>query len=239
MTARERRRAAAYSVLLVAVLGLLVLAERVFRPPLDPAAFVEIAAALRAMDRDEIRAPSAVDVFAMPHMEERTGRRARLSLTTGPGWSLEIKGWTRVSGHVFSVDPFHDDVVKALSPYDLAIGWQAAAQPSAVERITARHYRRYAHFRGFRETEVQSLTNMHLIPGSPEIHAAMGRVSPGHRVAIVGYPVRVRSPRLFSAWDSDMVYGDRNCEIVVVTGLRIETDEGRLVTMADLASSPS
>jgi len=212
--------------------------ERVMRPGLDPAAFAELSQKLASASRKETRAPGTVDVDRTPTLTRVTKERPRfVNLRTGPGWQLRIMGWTRIDAHVFSVDAFHHDVVKALSPLDYALGWQAAATPEAVSRISAMHFTREASFKGMNAGEARSLTNMHLIPGSVAIFDAMREVVKGDSIALVGYPVKVSSRRLFLPWTSDMSYGDANCEIVVVTGIRVESAEERLKQAVDLRGS--
>lgn len=124
--------------------------------------------------------------------------------------------------YLHDVDRLHGDVLKALSPFDFAIGWDRAAQAEAIARVRVLHGIRQATFHGLRPDEMTYVTNMHLIPGSPGIFEAMSTARKGDRVALMGYAVTVRSSRTIRPWRSDMIYGDLNCEIVVVTGIRIE-----------------
>ncbi|WP_297557202.1 hypothetical protein [Meiothermus sp.] len=121
------------------------------------------------------------------------------------------------------------DAAAAISPVDLALGWGRMSDTDVLRKLKIWQADRFYFYAWFREPPiplgeiVASSTNMHLIPGNPNIELRLKRLKPGHLVWIKGYLVHVTGPRGFS-WRTSTVRTDTGngaCEIVWVADLRV------------------
>lgn len=111
-----------------------------------------------------------------------------------------------------------------LVPVDLALGWGPMADLSITNQITVTQSNRWYHWRvktfpiPRREIETHS-ANMHLIPATPEIAAAIKAAQTGQMVQFVGELVNVSSQDGRWHWKSSLTRNDTGagaCELVLV-----------------------
>lgn len=176
----------------------------------------------------------AVDTARAPQMMRWSGaQRTEIRLGDLRDTRLRVKGATVVHGRVLGVDLFHGPLMKDISPVDISLSWQEAATDAAFSRQSTFHTRRQARVRGFTARELRRMTNTHLIPASGAVYDALRAVTPDDRIVLAGHPVTVH--RLGARpWDSDMRYGDENCEILLITGVRVESPDGQIKDLAAL-----
>lgn len=111
-----------------------------------------------------------------------------------------------------------------LAPVDLALGWGPMADLSVTNQITITQSNRWYHWRvktfpiPRREIEIHS-ANMHLIPATPEIAAAIQSAETGQMVKFTGDLVEVSTPDGQWRWKSSLTREDTGngaCELVLV-----------------------
>ncbi len=111
-----------------------------------------------------------------------------------------------------------------LVPVDLALGWGPMADLSVTNQITVTQSNRWYRWRveSFpiprREIETHS-ANMHLIPATPEIAAAIQSAETGQMVTFTGDLVEVTSADKRWRWKSSLTRNDTGagaCELVLV-----------------------
>jgi hypothetical protein len=112
----------------------------------------------------------------------------------------------------------------ALSPMDLALGWNAMAAPGMGERLSVSQSNRWYRYR-WRNTPplppreiARSSANMHMIPADAAAAAALHRIRVGDRVRIDGWLVEADTPdgwRWRSSLTRDDVGGGA-CELIYV-----------------------
>ncbi len=116
-----------------------------------------------------------------------------------------------------------------LLPYDLAVGWGPMSDTAVLERFSIRQGRRAYMWSTDaypipRRDVVRHSTNMHLIPATSGVEAALARVREGHVVRLRGRLVNVvagdGSRWRTSTSRTDAGYGA--CEIVWVEALEVE-----------------
>ncbi len=115
-----------------------------------------------------------------------------------------------------------------LSPIDLALGWGPMADVSALESIEISQSGRFYFWRvqdfPIPRTEIQTHSaNMHLIPATEDVKAALFEVSKGQVIELHGYLVRVDGDDGWR-WRSSVTRKDTGanaCELVLAEALRI------------------
>ena len=116
-----------------------------------------------------------------------------------------------------------------LVPVDLALGWGPMADLSVTNQIRITQSNRWYHWRvdalpiPRREIETNS-ANMHLIPATPEIAAAIQSVAVGQMVQFDGDLVEVTDPEKGWRWKSSLTRNDTgagSCELVLVKSFRV------------------
>jgi hypothetical protein len=116
-----------------------------------------------------------------------------------------------------------------LVPVDLALGWGKMADPAVTNQITITQSNRWYHWqvKDFpiprREIETNS-ANMHLIPGSPAIAAAIKSVKVGQMVKFSGDLVEANDTQAGWRWKSSLSREDTGagaCELVLVKSFNV------------------
>jgi hypothetical protein len=132
-----------------------------------------------------------------------------------------------ITARVIARMQYRFDDLAAVSPVDFALGWGGMSDSAVLDRLSCSQGQRFyacswksndvidpARFRG------QS-ANMHLIPDTPEIEAALLRVRQGQIVTLRGLLVDVVKPD-GGRWNTSMTREDSGpggCEIIYVVGV--------------------
>ena len=116
-----------------------------------------------------------------------------------------------------------------LAPVDLALGWGKMADLNITNQITISQSNRWYHWQvkefpiPRREIETNS-ANMHLIPSSPEIAAAIQSAKVGQMVKFTGDLVEVTDSQGNWHWKSSLTRNDTGagaCELVLVKSFSV------------------
>lgn len=126
---------------------------------------------------------------------------------------------------------YSSDTESALSPIDLALGWQRMSDQRVVDEIRFSQRGRWYHWRTnnspipLREVE-QCSANMHMLPKNDAVEKALLAVRTGEIVELSGYLVDVRGSNW--SWNSSRTRddtGDGACEIIWVEAFEVvQTD---------------
>lgn len=158
----------------------------------------------------------------------QTGIRAA-TVPLGDGFEAELLHGYRLEGLVVSRMAFRNDPTSAVSPLDLGIVWGDLADPEQVADFNFRAGPRVLHVRpgenaAFDDRLETMITNNHLIPASPDVHAALMAVEPGQRIRLSGYLVEVRGDEI-RPWRSSTRRDDSTiiggCEIILVREVEV------------------
>lgn len=120
---------------------------------------------------------------------------------------------------------YTDDAQAKFSPIDYAVSWGLFAQPEIAQSISVNQYDRYLNWKMDRlpvppEQAMQMVSNMHIIPATPEVAHAIKQVERGDLVRLVGELVEVKDQDL--VWTSSLVsddIGDGACEVFRVNSI--------------------
>jgi hypothetical protein len=140
----------------------------------------------------------------------------------GEDVEIAIIGEAMATGVVLGTDLFHRDF-QDLSPVDVALGWGEGFSNEWLDDLQIWFGNRRANLRS---SHIRDWTNMHTIPGSPEIASALSELEGGDRLVLRGYAVRVEASREWKPWVSDLKFGDSNCEILIITEIFVEDGDG-------------
>ena len=157
----------------------------------------------------------------------------KISLGDGRGSSLMVMGQTKLQGRIYGVDLVHGAATRYISPVDISLGWKAAASDESFATIDVSHGNREALLKPKRKWPTHQFTNTHLIPAGWDISKALKSAKPNDRIAITAWPVTVRTLGI-RPWSSDLKYGNNDCEILLVTAVRIESPDGAIRQEAEL-----
>lgn len=139
------------------------------------------------------------------------------------GYSITPLAQFSVKAKVLSRKNYRRGRESDLSPMDLALGWGSMSDERVLDSLVIGQSRRWYRWRtdAFviprREIETQSC-NMHMIPATPLVEAAMKRVVKGELVEFRGFLVRVNAADGWH-WGSSMTRSDTGahaCELVWV-----------------------
>ncbi len=135
------------------------------------------------------------------------------------GFSLEAR--------VLGREDYRFDAGAALSPTDLALGWNGMANPAVYRRLDISQSGRWYHYRWGAEGPplplgeiIRSSANMHLIPANETVAQALSRVRPDQTVRLQGWLVEAR--RDDAVWRSSTTREDSGagaCELIYVCAL--------------------
>ncbi len=116
----------------------------------------------------------------------------------------------------------------ALSPTDLALGWQRMADPAIYGQLDISQSGRWYHYRWSGENPplpvqeiVRSSANMHLVPADQDVARALARVRPQQTVRLQGWLIEVRRDDGW-IWRSSLTRDDSGagaCELIYVCAL--------------------
>lgn len=143
------------------------------------------------------------------------------------GYTCTLFAWFSLRAVVLARRRY-DDEAMGISPLDLALGWGVMSNPITVSKVRVRQGGRFYMWNypaGSNLSEAQvvhSSANMHMIPDSPRVHAALMGVRRHDVIAIDGYLCDLqppRGPQLFSSRNRQDT-GAGACEIVWVDSLR-------------------
>ncbi len=132
-----------------------------------------------------------------------------------------------VQARVLSREDYRHGRESDLSPTDLALGWQRMAEDAAVGALDIRQSSRWYRYRWSGqpplppEEIVRSSANMHMIPGSDAVAAALAGVRKDERVRIDGWLVEAKADDGWR-WRSSLSRNDTGsgaCEVVYVCGI--------------------
>ena len=132
-----------------------------------------------------------------------------------------------IEARVLAREDYRFDAGAALSPTDLALGWNTMANPANYRRLDISQSGRWYHYRWGAEGPplplreiIRSSANMHLIPGSEAVAQAMARVRPDQTVRIQGWLVEARRENYL--WRSSTTREDSGagaCELIYVCAM--------------------
>ena len=133
-----------------------------------------------------------------------------------------------VEARVLSREDYSSGPEAALSPTDLALGWQRMADPSVYGPLGVSQSGRWYRYRWGSHGPpipvpeiVRSSANMHMIPADENVERALAAVRPGQMVRLQGWLVEARR-RDGWTWRSSLTRddsGDGACEVVYVCAI--------------------
>lgn len=136
------------------------------------------------------------------------------------GFSLEAR--------VLSRRDYGSGPEAALSPTDLALGWQRMSDRSYYERLGITQSGRWYHYRWGADGPplplpeiIRSSANMHLVPADARVAQALSQVRPDQTVRLQGWLIEARRDDGWR-WRSSLTRedsGDGACELIYVCAL--------------------
>lgn len=156
--------------------------------------------------------PAAVAAFRLP----------AATLWPMAGFSVEAR--------VLSRADYASGREAALSPTDLALGWERMGDDDVLARLDITQSGRWYRYRWQGASPlppmeiVRSSANVHVIPADASAAAALARVRTGERVRIEGWLVEAVAPDGWR-WRSSLSRddsGDGSCEVVYACSISIE-----------------
>lgn len=167
----------------------------------------------------------AVPLGAAPVQE----RIADHVLDFGNGHSADLMYHYVIAGHVVTRAEYTSDASSAISPLDLGIVWGNLVEEEHRAPLQFAASNRWIRFRSqhpITRAMRERVTNNHLIPASPTVHAQLAAVEVGQNVRLTGYLVSAEGEGLLP-WTSSTRRDDsglRGCEIILVRKVEILPD---------------
>ncbi|MFY2765464.1 hypothetical protein [Arenimonas sp. MALMAid1274] len=147
-------------------------------------------------------------------------RHGEFTITPLAGFALQAR--------VLAREDYRFDAGAALSPTDLALGWQRMSDPAVYRQLSISQSGRWYHYRWGSEGPplelgeiIRSSANMHLIPANAGVAQAMSRVRPDQTVQLQGWLVEARREDGWH-WRSSLTRedsGDGSCELIYVCAI--------------------
>lgn len=147
-------------------------------------------------------------------------RRGEFTVTPLAAFSLEAR--------VLSREDYSFGPEAAISPTDLALGWQRMADPTVYEPLGITQSGRWYRYRWGGQGPpiplpeiVRSSANMHIVPADANVERALDQVREGRMVRLHGWLIEARRDDGW-AWRSSLTRedsGDGACELVYVCAL--------------------
>jgi len=196
------------------------------------AVFVWIAAGRRATppaapDADALRACALAGRGGGPGPRQTDVPQGLGNFRLGD-FTIEPLAGFAIEATVLGREDYRFDAGAALSPVDLALGWDRMGEPAVYRALDIDQSGRWYRYRwgaGGPPIEVaeiiRSSANMHMIPADPGVAAALARVRPEQRVRLRGWLVEARRADGWQ-WRSSLSREDSgggSCELVVVCAL--------------------
>ena len=132
-----------------------------------------------------------------------------------------------VEARVLSREDYAFGRESALSPTDLALGWQRMGDDAVLSHLAITQSARWYHYRWSGEPPLPpreiaaSSANMHLIPADARVASALHRIGKGDRLRIDGWLVEADAPDGWR-WRSSLTredVGNGACEVVYVCSI--------------------
>ncbi len=129
-----------------------------------------------------------------------------------------------IGARVLSRRDYDGDREARYAPLDLALGWGRMREDAVLAQLDISQSNRWYHYRWRDQPPlpideiVRSSANMHLIPASPTVAAALDGVAAGDNVRIDGWLVRIDAPDGWR-WRSSLSredHGGGACELIYV-----------------------
>jgi hypothetical protein len=137
--------------------------------------------------------------------------------------ALPLAGFS-VAARVLSREPYRGDREAAYAPLDLALGWGRMRDDAVLSRLDISQGGRWYHYRWRDQPPLppdeiaRSSANMHMVPASPTVAAALDQIEPGDAVRIDGWLVQIEAEDGWR-WRSSLSRDDTGggaCEVVYV-----------------------
>ena len=132
-----------------------------------------------------------------------------------------------VDARVLSREDYASGRESALSPTDLALGWQRMGDDAVLSHLAISQSARWYHYRWNGQPPLppreiaESSANMHMIPADARVAVALHRIAKGDRIRIDGWLVRADAPDGWR-WRSSLTREDVGagaCEVVYVCSI--------------------
>ncbi len=168
--------------------------------------------------------PGAFDIRAPV---QTPASRAMRPFELGEHQVTPLAGFT-IEAKVLAREDYRFDRNAAVSPTDLALGWNRMAREEHYRSLSISQSRRWYYYRWGSEGPplpldeiIASSANMHMIPADERVAAALGRVQPHQTVRLRGWLVEVQGKDGWS-WRSSLSRddsGDNSCELIYVCAI--------------------
>ena len=149
----------------------------------------------------------------LPHADGR--------ITALAGFSLQAR--------VLGSKAYRHGAEARYSPLDLALGWGPMSHDAVLGQLAISQSGRWYHYRWQGQPPLPPAqirdhsANMHMIPGSPQIAAALAQIKPDQTIRLHGWLVSVSDDNQWQ-WRSSLSRSDSGagaCEVVYVCGLEV------------------
>lgn len=142
------------------------------------------------------------------------------------GQSISVLKSFQGDFRILSTKKYQDDEQAKFSPIDYAVSWGLFAHPYFARQINVRQYDRFLNWKMKTlpvapEQAMQMVSNMHIIPASPDIAKQIQQVKRGDLVRLQGELVEVKDRNL--VWRSSLTntdVGDGGCELFRVHSIQ-------------------
>lgn len=132
-----------------------------------------------------------------------------------------------IEARVLGREDYRFDAGASLSPTDLALGWNAMANPDNYRRLDISQSGRWYRYRWGAEGPplplgeiIRSSANMHLIPANESVAQALSRVRPDQTVRLQGWLVEAnRDDYVWRSSTTREDSGNGACELIYVCAL--------------------
>jgi hypothetical protein len=195
-----------------------------------------------------------------PFPAEKTPKQTapRAAPFSRSGWGGEFKftplAHYQVYGKVMGADHYHFDWTSTIAPEDFCIVWGGLTEPKVLSQLKIRQDFRWCFWEYGENFPYdngyigRNMANTHIIPGSPAIGRAAGRVRVGDWVEMEGELVHVDGTVSGGTvnWTSSTSREDTGngaCEVMYVTSLHLrgrewQTELARLPEKPEAATAP-
>lgn len=151
---------------------------------------------------------------------------ARGLAPTVEGQSIDVLQPFKGDFRILGAKSYSDDPQAKFSPIDYAVSWGLFAEPEIARHISVKQYDRYLNWTMDKvpvpkQQAMQMVSNIHIIPATPEIAQAVKQVQRGDLVRLQGELVEVRDRDL--VWTSSLTptdTGDGACEVFRVSSIQ-------------------
>ena len=142
------------------------------------------------------------------------------------GQSIQVLQPFKGDFRILGSKVYTDDEQAKFSPIDYAVSWGLFAEPEIARRISVNQYDRFLNWKIDKlpvpaEQAMQMVSNMHIIPATPEIAKVIQNVKRGDLVRLSGELVEVKDQDL--VWTSSLTptdTGDGACEVFRVSSIQ-------------------